>query len=421
MLWVTWRHHRVALGGVAVFLGVLAVWLWTTGLSVHHAFAASVACRPVGSANCTNLAIAFESTNSFLKGGFVLQPIPAVIGAFIGPVVLAREFETGTFRYAWTQAFGRWRWALAKLVLLGVAVGSLAAVFSLLLSWYYQPYVAAQNAPNVAGASPFSAGLFDLRGPAFIGWTLAAFAIGALAGMLIRRIVPAIVATLATYTAFALLTANVFREHYLTPLVREEPAYPELGMDPERVVDQGREVCVREPDPARRAPPALPVLFHCRPTGRRQQFGADDRDAVPHAARVRRVGEVPTNQSLLAVPVDRGWIPARAVGAARRRDGLARPAEGGVTTARTRQLRGRGHLLRRVLLIVLALVVIGFVGDRAITSLTPRSWSRGTLTGTLEAVGGPSGTGPRPLSGTITATTENRGVLTLSVDTSGRF
>ena len=45
------------------------------------------------------------------------------------------------------------------------------------------------------------------------------FRIGALAGMLIRRIVPAIVPTLATYTALALLTANVFREHYLTPLV----------------------------------------------------------------------------------------------------------------------------------------------------------------------------------------------------------
>ena len=92
-----------------------------------------------------------------------------------------------------------------------------------------------------------------------------------------------------------------------------------------------------------------------------------------------------------------------------------------MTTTRTRQLRGRGPLLRRVLLIVLALVVIGFVADRATTSLTPRSWSRGTLTGTLKAVGGPSGTGPRPLSGTITATTANRGVLNLSVGTSGRF
>lgn len=92
-----------------------------------------------------------------------------------------------------------------------------------------------------------------------------------------------------------------------------------------------------------------------------------------------------------------------------------------MTTAGTRQLRGRGHLVRRVVLVVLALAVIGIVASRAITSLTPRSWSRGTLTGMLEAAGGPAGTGPSPLSGTITATTANRGVLTLSVGNSGRF
>jgi ABC-type transport system involved in multi-copper enzyme maturation permease subunit len=219
MGWVIWRHHRVALAGVAAFLGALAVWLWITGLSVHHEFSAAVACRPVGSANCINLAIIFDSTNTFLKGGFVLQPVPALIGAFIGPLVLAREFETGTFRYAWTQAFGRWRWAVAKLVALGVVVAAIAGAFSILLSWYYQPYVAAQSAPNVAGASPLSAGLFDLRGVAFAAWTLVAFAIGALAGMLIRRIVPAIVATLAAYAALALLTANVLRQHYMAPLI----------------------------------------------------------------------------------------------------------------------------------------------------------------------------------------------------------
>jgi hypothetical protein len=219
MGWVTWRHHRVALAGVVAFLGALALWLWITGLSVHHSYAAAVACRPVGSPNCTNLAGIFDSTNSFLKGGFVLQPVPALIGAFVGPLVMAREFETGTFRYAWTQAFGRGRWAVAKLVGLGVTVAALGGAFSVLLSWYYQPYIAAQTAPNVSGASPLSAGLFDLRGVAFAAWTLVAFAIGVLAGMLIRRVVPAIVATLAAYAALALLTANVLRQHYLAPLV----------------------------------------------------------------------------------------------------------------------------------------------------------------------------------------------------------
>ena len=97
--------------------------------------------------------------------------------------------------------------------------GRLAGAFSVLVSWYYQPYVAPGNGAVFSSPSPLSPGLFDLRGLAFAGWTLAAFAIGALAGMLIRRIVPAIVATLAAYAGLALLAANVLRQHYLTPLV----------------------------------------------------------------------------------------------------------------------------------------------------------------------------------------------------------
>jgi hypothetical protein len=78
-----------------------------------------------------------------------LQVVPPLIGAFVGAPVLARELETGTFRYA---------------------------------------------------------------------WTLAAFAIGALAGMLIRRVVPAIAATLAAYAGLAFVAGWFLRQHYLTPL-----------------------------------------------------------------------------------------------------------------------------------------------------------------------------------------------------------
>jgi hypothetical protein len=212
MAWVTWRHHRVALGGVTVFLGALAVWLWTAGLQLHHAYAAAIACHPAGSTACSELILNFRVTGGILKGGFVLQPVPALIGAFVGPLVLAHEFETGTFRYAWTQGFGRWRWTLAKLVLLGIAVAAIAGAFSLLVSWYYQPYIAPGRLADPA--SGLAHWLFDLRGVAFVAWTLAAFAIGALAGMLIRRVVPAIVATLAGYTVLALVVGDVLRADY---------------------------------------------------------------------------------------------------------------------------------------------------------------------------------------------------------------
>jgi hypothetical protein len=226
MAWVSWRHHRIALGGVVVFLGALAVWLWIAGLQLHHAYAAAAACHPASSAACQNLIAAFQSTNVILKGGFVLQPVPALIGAFVGAPMLAREIETGTFRYAWTQGFGRWRWALAKLVLVGVAVAAVAGAFSVLVSWYYQPYLASGSGTQFSSPSPLSPGLFDLRGVALAAWTLAAFAIGTFAGMLIRRVVPAIVATLAACTGLAFLAGNVLRQHYGTPLATKGSNLP---------------------------------------------------------------------------------------------------------------------------------------------------------------------------------------------------
>jgi hypothetical protein len=225
MAGVTWRQHRIALAGVALLLGALTVWLWTAGSSLHSAYAAATACHPASSPACQNLIVTFNgsATSNFMgnkgPGGVLLQLVPALIGAFVGAPVLARELETGTFRYAWTQGFGRWRWALAKLVLLGVALAAATAAFGVLVSWYFQPYLGnGQQVPGLYQNSPF-ANLFSLREVTFPAWTLAAFAIGALAGMLIRRVVPAIVATLAIYAGLAFATAGLLREHYLTPLV----------------------------------------------------------------------------------------------------------------------------------------------------------------------------------------------------------
>ncbi len=44
-----------------------------------------------------------------------------------------------------------------------------------------------------------AATVFTTRGVAFAAWTLVAFAIGAFLGMLIRRIIPAMAATLGAY------------------------------------------------------------------------------------------------------------------------------------------------------------------------------------------------------------------------------
>src|SRR5690242_14308207 len=99
MAWVTWRQHRFALGGVTVLLGALAVYLWLTGLQIHHSYAS--VCHPVGTLACAmNFTGRYGITGIFVS--VILQAVPPMIGAFAGAPVLARELETGTFRYAWT-------------------------------------------------------------------------------------------------------------------------------------------------------------------------------------------------------------------------------------------------------------------------------------------------------------------------------
>ena len=221
MAWIVWRQHRLTLAGIAALLGAAGVYVLITGLRMQHAYAAVTGCQPAASNVCQQVANDFANSHGQGAGATaaVLQLMPALIGAFAGAPLLAREFETGTFRYAWTQGFGRARWTVAKLVLLAVALTLGAAAFGALFSWAYRPAIGVDHYAR----SPLFPTMFDLRGVALPAWTLTAFTIGALAGVLIRRVIPAMFATLATWSALALATGFYLRGHYEAPLVTSNP------------------------------------------------------------------------------------------------------------------------------------------------------------------------------------------------------
>jgi hypothetical protein len=231
LAWVTWRQHRAALAGTAALLGGLSLYLLIFGLRINSAYAKVASCHPANSTACQQLASAFRQTywgggaGIIQSGGAqtisgLLQAVPVLLGVFVGAPVLARELETGTFRFAWTQGCGRVRWTIAKLVLLAGALAAAAAAFSMLFSWYYHPFLAQGL------TTEFLPVIFNLRGVDFAAWTLIAFTISAFAGAVIRRTVPAMAAALATWIVLDMATIIALRPHYEAALASNGSSPP---------------------------------------------------------------------------------------------------------------------------------------------------------------------------------------------------
>jgi hypothetical protein len=213
MVLVTWLQDRGALIGTAVLFGALALYMGIMGLIIHHAWDVAQGCRPVSSLACQQQVQGWgDRWHSGATIAFPMQLIPALIGAFVGAPLLAREMETGTFRYAWTQGFGRTRWIVAKIALIGGTLAVIAGAFGILVNWYFGVFVGRQLVP-------LDPRTFDLEGLAFPGWVMAAFAIGVFAGMAIRRVVPAMAATMTVVGGLGLAAGLYLRQHYLPPLV----------------------------------------------------------------------------------------------------------------------------------------------------------------------------------------------------------
>jgi hypothetical protein len=213
LAWVTWRQHRAALIGACAVLGADLAYMLFTGLRMRSALASLGLNSCHAAARCGQLVTLFNSEYDVWRnnGLIVMQVLPMFVGVFVGGPLLARELETGTFRFAWTQGTGRTRWVIAKLALVAAVIAAAAAVVSVTCGWWLDPFVS-------RGWSRLSPNVFPLTGLAFPAWTLLAFALGVFVGMLIRRTVPAMGTALAVWAVLAIGTANYLRWRYQMPL-----------------------------------------------------------------------------------------------------------------------------------------------------------------------------------------------------------
>jgi hypothetical protein len=134
--------------------------------------------------------------------------------------LIARELETGTYRLAWNQSVTRTRWLAVKLA----AGCAIAATSAGLLSWAVTVWSQRVDSASNDRMVPL---LFGSRGIVPIGYAVFAFLLGATIGMLLRRVVPAMAATLAIYVG-AVVAMPLWVRAHLIPAKHETIA---LGPD----------------------------------------------------------------------------------------------------------------------------------------------------------------------------------------------
>jgi hypothetical protein len=225
MIWMTWRQFRpAAIAAAAALVAVAAIVAATrpTLMSLYTS-AGLPGCHAACGTDASNFFNAAQQSYTgkiFWLGLGIMYLVPAVTGLFWGAPLIAREFESGTFRLAWSQSVTRARWATIKLVLVGAAAMLTAGLMSLLIGWWSSPlYQAAnQGGPNVLSIDRLSAKLFATTGIVPVGYAAFAFALGATAGLVLRRTIPAMAITLGVFAAIQVLVPILVRPHLIPPV-----------------------------------------------------------------------------------------------------------------------------------------------------------------------------------------------------------
>lgn len=211
MTWLTWRQFRGQALIAAIAGAVLATYLIMLGLRIRDTYAASV-----------NVADARDTLDrdyftALLLSGFLVVLVPALLGAFWGAPLIARELETGTYRLVWNQSITRSRWLAVKLGLVTVAGVIVTGALSTLLTWAASPY-------DKVIDGRFDPLVFPTRNLVPLGYAVFAVVAGTTIGLLTRRTVASMAITLAAFAALQILLPTAVRP-YLRPAVTDTVTY----------------------------------------------------------------------------------------------------------------------------------------------------------------------------------------------------
>jgi len=225
MTWLTWRQARTQfLTAIAALVIIGLVYgLTAAGLNHLHAVYGSHPAEFLAQVKTGSYPVLY------VAGGAIMYLAPLVIGTFWGAPLIARELEAGTHRLVWNQSVSRTRWLLGKLAIGGAAAMAFAGIASLLLTWWSEPIDKAGGFPvGTSQLSRFQPIVFGTRGIVPIGAAALAFTIGVTAGLLLRRVIPAMAVTLSLFTALLVAMPLAVSPHLITPAQYTRPVTANL-------------------------------------------------------------------------------------------------------------------------------------------------------------------------------------------------
>ncbi|MFD5512110.1 hypothetical protein ACFWIB_30675 [Streptomyces sp. NPDC127051] len=118
--------------------------------------------------------------------GLAMGALPLLLGAFAAGPLIGREFESGTYRLQWTQSVSPARWLAAKLSVPVAGVLLVLPAFVLLAAWIRRGTLDTRYPIQW-----YDLPVYQVIGPVAVGYALLGITVGALAGLLIGRTVPA--------------------------------------------------------------------------------------------------------------------------------------------------------------------------------------------------------------------------------------
>ncbi|MEV5874033.1 ABC transporter permease [Streptomyces sp. NPDC052101] len=164
---------------------------------------------------------------------YAVDALPFLLAAWAGAALTGRELENGTAGLNWVQGISPARWLTVRLALPAL----LATTGGCLLFWlHHRAWSAGQGRIDTA-KSWSELVTFQANGPTSVALTLAGLTAGALAGLLLRRTLPALVLGVAITGAVAVLAQRLMP--YLWPAVTQVTSLQQGGVGQGIVLEQG--------------------------------------------------------------------------------------------------------------------------------------------------------------------------------------